>query len=261
MRPAPTAFYERLSPDTFHPTNATAGPWDDKLQHGGPPSALMASMMLANHYRADMRLAKITVDFLGVIPRDDLMLTTNVVRGGKRIELLEASLSHGNQQVAYARAWCISVEQGRAPATTAAAPPPVPAEQKQEFFPGLEHVGYGKAIEWRFVEGAFDKLGPAAVWTRVRFPLIAGEAMTGLQRLLVVADAANGLSAELPIAEYLFIPPSLTVTIERFPEGEWIFVDAKTHICQDGMGMTHATVSDTKGFVGTVAQSLLVAPR
>jgi hypothetical protein len=217
--------------------------------------------MIANHAREDMRLAKITIDFLGAIPKGDMTIATRVVRAGKRIELLEGVLSHGGQDVASARAWRINFQQGRVPPTSDQMPPNMPPPQKQEFFAGLENFGYGQAIEWRFVKGGFNDLGPGAAWTRPRVPLIEGEEMTGLQRLLVVADAANGLSAELPLEKFLFVPPSLTVTIQRFPKGQWVFIDAQSEISSDGVGETHALLADEKGFLGSAAQCLLVTPR
>ena len=42
-------------------------------------------------------------------------------------------------------------------------------------------------------------------------PLVAGEEPTGLQRVLAVADSANGVSAVLPLGDWLFINPELTV--------------------------------------------------
>ena len=59
---------------------------------------------------------------------------------------------------------------------------------------------YADAIEWRVVEGDLGRPGPATVWTRCRMPIVRDSALTGLERVLAVVDAANGISAELPIA-------------------------------------------------------------
>ncbi len=65
----------------------------------------------------------------------------------------------------------------------------------------------GDANEWRFTSGGFDQLGPGGVWSRPRVPLIAGEPLTGLARLLILADAANGISGTLDWNDWVFIPP------------------------------------------------------
>jgi hypothetical protein len=49
----------------------------------------------------------------------------------------------------------------------------------------------------------------------VRIPLVAGQPLTGLQRVLLAADSANGVSGRLPFAEWLFLPTALTVTLQR----------------------------------------------
>jgi hypothetical protein len=68
-------------------------------------------------------------------------------------------------------------------------------------FPGVGPFPYADALEWRFVTGSFEELGPATVWTRCRIPVLRGVALTGLQRVLVMVDAANGISASLLATE------------------------------------------------------------
>ncbi len=143
--------------------------------------------------------------------------------------------------------------------------PEVPAElppaQPQQFFPGLGRWGYGDAIEWRFVEGGYDRPGASEVWTRVRLPLVAGTELTGLQRLLVVADSANGISAPLDMREWLFIPPGITVHLTRSPVGEWTRMTAVSDPGVDGIGLTEARLGDAGGECGTATQPVLVTRR
>ena len=65
--------------------------------------------------------------------------------------------------------------------------------------------------------GAFIEPGPAAVWLRMRHPLISGEQPTPLQRVLIAADTGNGISATLDFTRYLFINVDLTVHLHRSP--------------------------------------------
>ena len=64
----PAAFYERLDAETFAATTATMSPWDERLQHGGPPTALLARAITDAHPRDDMRIARVASEFLGPIP-------------------------------------------------------------------------------------------------------------------------------------------------------------------------------------------------
>ena len=71
------------------------------------------------------------------------------------------------------------------------------------------------AIEWRPVKGEFGAIGPASVWSRLRYPLVPDEEVSPLQRVLTVADSGNGLSSQLDITEWQFINPELTVHLHR----------------------------------------------
>jgi Thioesterase-like superfamily len=257
------AYYLPAGPDRYLPTEATTSPWDTDAQHGGPPAALLATA--ADRALADpgMRLARITVEFLGVIPRRELIVDAAVRRPGRRVALTEASLVVDGRAVALARVWHarVGVEPPAGSRRPAVAAPDLPATQRQRYFPGLVDWGYGRSIEWRLTSGGIHLPGPGAAWTRVQVPLIAGEPLTGLQRMLVVADAANGLSAELPLDTWYFIPPGLTVTLIRHTEREWVHLRAESDVGTDGIGLTVGTLTDADGMLGQVSQPLLVAPR
>jgi hypothetical protein len=68
------AFYLPLGHDRWRATVHTAGPWDARFQHGGPPSALLARAIERCSPREDMLVARMAVDILGGIPVDDLEL-------------------------------------------------------------------------------------------------------------------------------------------------------------------------------------------
>jgi len=256
------SYFERRRADTFAATRATESPWDTRLQHGGPPTALLARVTLANHRRDDMRLARITTDFLGPIPRDVVEIRTRVVRPGKRIELLEATMASGGRDVVTARLWRIVVQPAGAIPPGVTPPDPVPARPAPDESPRwLRGWGYGESLEWRYGAGTPDAPGPAAVWARLRVPLIAGEPAEALDRALVLVDSANGISGELPMRDWLFVPPALTVALERYPRGEWVLLEARTELGNDGLGTCVARLADDDGYFGHALQSLYIEPR
>ncbi len=253
---SPQAYYLPGPGGTFTPTLATESPWSSDAQHGGPPTALLAHVMRTRHPADGMRIARITVEFLGSIPRAPLTVSTAVARDGRRIRLLDGTLLAAGKPVALARAWQIAAngESGipvdRLPP---AAPPPIPDAQPQRYFSGFEHWGYGESIEWRWVRGSFESpTGEAAVWARPRIPLVSGEPTHPQDRVLVVADSANGISGPFDPREWLFIPPAVTVTLHRHPEGEWVCLAAVTMLAADGLGSTLGTLSDAAGPLGSV---------
>jgi hypothetical protein len=77
----------------------------------------------------------------------------------------------------------------------------------------------------------------------------------------LVADSGNGISNVLPIGEWLFINPELTVHLHRYPTGEWLAVDALTTLSRGGAGLAESRLHDLDGPVGRAAQALLVARR
>ena len=129
------------------------------------------------------------------------------------------------------------------------------------FFDTGQDVGYHTAMDSRFVRGGFVEPGPATVWMRMRQPLVAGEETTPLQRVLVVADSGNGVSAALDPLRYLFINTDLSVHLLRMPEGEWVCLDARTFPEPDGIGLADTALYDERGRIGRAAQTLLVRAR
>jgi hypothetical protein len=256
------AFYLPLGEGRFAPTEATESPWDSGSQHGGPPSALLAQLAGAG---ADpgQRTARVSVDFLGAIPRRELTVEVSAVRPGRRISLTEARMRVDGRAVAVARVWHLATGPTPPASTPAVLPPPLPAATDAPAvpLPDMGDWGYGRALDWRYTAGSPDRRGPAAVWTRVRVPLVAGQPTTPLARVLVAADAANGVSAELDLTGWLSIPPGMTTHLLREPVGEWVHLDCRTQLATDGLGLCSGVLSDEQGVVGEVAQPLLVQQR
>jgi hypothetical protein len=248
--------------DRFAATELTRGPWDEGSQHAGPPSALIGRALERCEPRDDMRIARVTFDILRPVPIATLAVESRVVRPGRSVELLEATLRDpGDRELVRATAWRIrtsdtGLEQHEDP------PPPGPdAGATKPFFPTGLDVGYHTAMEYRFVTGAFLEAGPATVWLRPRVPVVDGEEPTPLQRVLVAADSGNGVSAALDWREFLFINCDLTVHLARHPAGEWVCLDAVTQPEPDGVGLADTALYDEHGRIGRAAQSLLVARR
>jgi hypothetical protein len=251
------SFYLPLGDDRFQPTKATESPWDSAMQHGGPPAAL-----LGHQLRIDgLRLVRISVDFLGPIPRRELRVEIAPLKPGRLAALNEARMIVDGRVAVIARAWHLAPGPRPPVETPVRKADPLPDREHDEFYPGLGDWGYGRAIEWRASRGDLNELGEAHVWSRVRMPLIDGVEIDGQDRALIVADSANGLSAVLPIARWLSIPPTMTTTLLRPADGEWVHLEAATELTGDGLGLSSGTLYDQAGKIGEVAQPLLVRER
>lgn len=254
------SFYEPDGPDRFLSMPETIGPWDATLQHAGPPSALLARAF--ERLSPELLVRRITVDLLRPIPIAPLTVRADVVRAGKRAQWLAGALVHEGRDVARATALAIRpvvVTLPEHPRPQPALPPP--DESKSFVFPFfLTKVGYHTAMELRIAKGEWSK-GPCAAWLRMRVPLVAGETPSPLQRAVVAADAGNGVSVTLPIDRFTFINADLTVHLHREPAGEWIGLDAITVPENDGSGLQHSLLHDTRGVVGRSLQTLVVSGR
>jgi hypothetical protein len=252
------AFYEPLGGGRFAATPHTSGPWDPRHQHAGPPAALLGRALERCEPRDGTLLSRLTFEILGPVPVGEVEVDARVVRPGRTVELLEAELRAAGRPAMTARAWRMPGAQAPSAGLDAVpAPPPRPREAT----PPPGGFGYGEAVEMRFARGAWREPGPAAVWTRMRVALVPDEPPSPLQRVLAVADSANGVSAVMPWEEWLFINLDLTVHVQREPRGEWICLDAATTIAEGGAGVARSVLSDDDGPVAYGAQSLLVAPR
>jgi hypothetical protein len=258
------AFYERDG-DRYIATELTRGPWDENSQHAGPPSALLGREIERLEQADEFQVGRLTFEILRAAPIATLSVEAAVVRPGKRVQLVEASLSDDDGVVMRVRGWRLRRAQVDLPENVARddeEPMPGPEQGvERSFFPTGKETGYHTAMDYRFLRGAYLESGPATVWMRMRCPLIAGESPTALQRVLVAADSGNGVSAALDWRRFLFINVDLTVHLERLPAGEWVGLDAVTLAQRSGVGSADTLLFDENGRIGRAMQTLLVGER
>ena len=249
--------------DAFEPSELTRGPWDPDAQHAGPPAALVARALERVGEPDGKRIGRVTFEILRPVPIAELRVQARVVRPGRNVEFLEASLSGPEGELIRASAWRLrtaAVELD--PAPDAEPPPHGPADGvPRDFFPTGADVGYHTAMEYLFVSGSYLEPGPAVVWMRMRHPLVEGEEPSPLQRVAVAADSGNGVSAALDYRRFLFINTDLTLHLHRLPETEWVCLDAVTRPEADGVGMADTLLLDERGRIGRANQTLLVRSR
>ena len=209
-----------------------------------------------------MELGRLTVEILGPIPLDECEVSVQVLRPGKRVELLQARYRVGGRDVLTAQGWRLQRVPGISPPVPDPwTPPPMPVAQTTAFFSGTTGFPYGHALEWRFTQGGFDRLGPATVWVRLRIPLIEGRETGGVEGLVTMLDSANGISGALEFQSWSYVPVDLTLHLHRQPVGPWFGMDARSIIDDGGIGMATTTAFDAQGPVGKSLHTLFVRPR
>jgi hypothetical protein len=236
------------------------GPWDERLQHGGPPSALAVMTaeraIAAETGRTDLVAQRIAADFVGPVPVDEVETNARVLRAARSAALAEVTLSAAGRPCLLARMWFVRDSDTSHIAPSLGAPVEVP-----QVAAGLDHTfGYGASLEWRFVRGRMGVPGPAAAWVRPTVPIVAGREMSGLARAALIADSASGISAELDWSRWSFVNVDLDIHLARPLEGEWLLMDAVTQLGAHGCALARSTLSDVRGVMGAGSQTLVVQP-
>jgi len=261
---SPGAFY-LLDGGRYLSTELTRGPWSNDHQHGGPPAALLGRAFERwGDDAADFMVTRVTVELLRPVPVSVLAVETRLLRPGRKVQLVGASLHAGDTEVARATALRIrTIDLPIPDELPQPAPPPGPETARTSVSPGIalrDYPGFhNRGVEHRFVAGAFDQAGPATDWIRLRVPLVAGEETSPLASVTAVADFGNGLSWVLQRGQgWQFINPDLTIAFHRYPAGEWVCLEAVTYVGSQGVGQAESVLWDEHGRIGRALQSLLL---
>jgi hypothetical protein len=253
-----------VADDRFVPSELTVGPWSDQAQHGGPVAALLARAVEGAPSPVPVQTVRLTIELMRPVPLVPLTTVATVLRPGKKVQLIDASLLAEGHEVARARALRIRTAPIPVPEQIANPPsPPLPEGSGETEDPeaGARRTKFAAAVDLRFVKGSWDSVGPATMWSRLLAPIVEGEEPSPLQRVTAVADFGNGVSRVLDFNTHLFINPDLTVSLSRLPQGQWVGFDTVSRISGDGYGQAESLVFDALGPIGRAVQSLFVDRR
>jgi len=246
------------------PTDLARGPWSPGSLHGGPVAAVVARSVEALAGDDGLEVVRLTLELLRPVTTAPLTVTSRVVRPGRKVQLVDSVVTQDDVEVTWGRSLRIRVDPALPVPGTARdedGAPPGPddgAEVPSQItdYPAFHNEG----MEIRFVEGRFDRRGPATGWFRLRHPVVEGEPPSPVQRVVAAADFGNGIGAELDFRTALFINPDLTVSLLRPPVGEWVCVAARTRFGAPGVGCAESVLWDEHGRIGRAVQDLLVEP-
>lgn len=247
----------------FESTDGTRSNWDPQIQHGSPPLSLLTRAIEDLADGSGLRIGRLTLDILGAIPVATVRVRAWVQRPGNRIALMAAEMlvdrpDGSRRAVARVTAWLLAPSD-TLDAATDRYPPLVEGEAA-----GVAHAwegapGYLETVSWR------RQLTPpgadAIAWMSPLVPLVDADPTTPLQRLAMVVDSANGIGAALDPELFLFMNTDTVVHLNRLPDGRDFALQARGSIGPDGIGVTTGEIFDRDGFIGTVAQTLLVQRR
>ncbi len=262
----PASAYVPLENGAYASTGLTRGPWSPEHQHAGPPIALVArSIERAASALGLTHIARLTANLLRPIPIAEIAVDVQTEYAGRNVAHFSARLTARGKEVARVTALAqreadLILPRNLPGHPLAHAPRSVKDSPVAPFPFARDVISYKDLIESRIAEGVFFR-GPSAVWFRMRYPLVAGEPPSALQRVAVAADSGNGISAILDFRKFIFVNSDLTINLLRKPEGEWVCIDARTLLGRSGGGLAEARIFDERGLVGRSTQSLAVRER
>jgi hypothetical protein len=246
----------------YLPTEAALGPWSDQFLHGGPPAMLMARELERLPADQPMFITRMTVELLRPVTRSPLAVRSRVVRPGRRVQLVEASLWDGEMELA--RATALRMRQASIDVPHGDDPPPHGPPESVEAWEGTYRSGpayHVLGVEIRGPGRSDGRLSPGWAWFRLKLPVVPGEVPSGLLRICAAADFPNGISNVVDPRATSFVNPDLSVYVNRLPQDEWVLVDAKTWLEPHGTGVAEGALYDRAGRIGRSLQSLLVEAR
>jgi Acyl-CoA thioesterase C-terminal domain/Acyl-CoA thioesterase N-terminal domain len=259
------ALFTRSADDSYVPSDHARGPWDPDALHGGAPAAMITREFERTEPGSHLAIARLGFEFLKPIRFEPLQLTTEIVRDGRRVQWLGAELRAGSELICKASALRIQiVPEGlpsNGPPAASAVPGPGLGEVQTFALNNSTAASFATTgIEMSWLSDPWT-LGPGRVWMRPRLNFLPDEPATPLMRLAGAADFGNGVSAELPFDEYFFINADLTIHLWRPPAGDWIGLDARTLLIENGIGTAESVLHDLDGPVAQAFQTLVVQPR
>jgi hypothetical protein len=260
------ALYEREG-DAFVGTGATRGNWHDNGQSGGAVLALFGHVLEDVPTLAPMSLARLTVDIVRPVPVGQrLHVATNVVREGKKVQVVELTLSTDDIVCTRARALRIRDADLTSigvplPASTSTADPAAVLPPPDELA-GVDHrpdvadfLRFG--AELRRTVDPID--GFHGLWLRMRIPVVAGEPVRATSRAALPMDCVNLIGVTGPILGVSMINADVSGHTFRMPRGEWVAMTGHTYFDHEvGHGMSGATMSDREGVFGTTSTSQIL---
>ena len=252
------SYYVPLPDGRYQPTIHVQGAWNDHEQHMGPVSGLMVHAIDQHEPRAEMALARIGFEILGVIPAEPTSVAVETIRPGRTIELVEATLVAGHRPVVRARAWRIATSD----TTEVAGGQPEPLPPPDSFAPwdgrSVWRGGYIASLDMR--GHPQNSPGRGRGWIRPQVSLVEGVDVSPTAAYIGLVDTANGIVVREDPREWMFPNVDLTVHLYRQPIAGWVGFDTTVVFGSDGLGVTSSTLYDVQGPIGRAEQSLTVRP-
>lgn len=245
----------------YRATAAVGGAWNASEQHIAMPLGLMVHAVEreSRARRQDsLQIARLNFDILGTVPVGEVQVQVRVLRPGRTIELVEATLHHQDRTIVILRAWLLA--QYDAGPLSGHCLAPLPAWE--------EMTPWDASTQWPggFIASLtgrrrWHQHGRAQAWIRTDLPLVTGEPVSDFAQFCGLLDVSNGLAVRASPEEAMYPNVDLNASFFRCPEGTQVGYDTDVSFGPSGLGVTHSVIHDLHGPVGVVTQTLTVRRR
>lgn len=249
--------------ESLVPNDMARSLWSEDQMHGVAVSGALARA--AEQRFQETALvgfvpSRFTVDLFRPATMDPCRLTTQVVRRGSRICLVDAQLTQDGAPVARASAIFLAASESAAgevwaPAARHSPPPldvaPATDEPRVPFF----RSSAGWSQDFSQHQNPSRKMS----WNTA-VPVVTGERLTPFQAAAAVADGAS-LVTNWGSGGVEYINTDITLTLARQPAGLEIGLAAADRVEHDGIAVGTAAVFDRVGPLGTAVVTSLANTR
>lgn len=246
----PTPFFVP-DKDTFVPNEIAQGGWGPTLG-GQVVGGLLARAVEQKVSEDELVPARLTVDILRRVATAPVRVHADVVRVGRRMQAIDATMTQDDEIVARASTLYLrrSEQPPETPWTTPVTMPPIPPEPDEfdESVP-MFITPYGRPADQDGYGFVWQYDGPRYAWVREIRDLVDGEAISPFVRAAMAVDVSASMT-NFTTGGLGFINADYTLTLCRLPEGEYIGLAALTHTSAAGIATGTAALYDERGPIG-----------
>ncbi|HVT21240.1 MAG TPA: acyl-CoA thioesterase domain-containing protein [Mycobacteriales bacterium] len=245
--------------EAFVPTDSSIGPWGPATVSGLTIAGLVGYGAEQVGGDADFVGTRLTVDMVRMARMGELHVTADVVRDGRRLRMVDVTVSQDGRNVAHGRA--IFARRSDAPTGKVWEPvvvmPPPPTPDQTPAFGPKPYFG-PDARPARDFEAWRDVTNEKYVWYDCDARLVEDEPMSAFVRAAAIADVANPLT-NWGSEGMQFVNSDVTLMLSRLPEGTMLGMAARDRQEAGGVSVGSAVMFDATGPVGLVTVTALAS--
>lgn len=234
------------------PQPLAAAGWNPKQQSGHVIAPLLGHFIEQIPTLTPMLTTRCIVDLTRPVPLKPLRWHSEILREGKKLQVVRAALLDGDLEIASLTALRARLADSPAvPLRHALTPADGYPLQGDQAIPGVEIRAIGEIR---------NGSGACTMWSRLQSRFVAGAENTPFMHALSLADFGSGMGNALPFEKWTFPNIDIVVMFSRAPRGEWLLLDAATQTAGNGLGLVNSVLADAEGPFARCHQTLFINP-